>query len=156
MTPRPGAEGTQAGARRLYVAEPPPQFAQRAPAVVDASLIAAVLFAEPEQAQAAGRIAACQPVAPDLLRDEIANIAATKLRRGEDEAALRAALLDLEALGIDWVPVQAAAAFDLAARYALSAYDAAYLAVAAQLRCPLLTFDRRLAEAARQHLDAST
>lgn len=152
MSTRPSAES---GARPLYVAEPPPQYATRRPAVVDASLIACVLFAEPGQDEAAQRVAACQPVAPDLLRYEIVNVAASKRRQGCDEAALRAALADLDALGIDWMPVDAVSAFDLAARYALSAYDAAYLAVAAQLRCPLLTFDRRLAEAARKHLDAA-
>ena len=39
-----------------------------------------------------------------------------------------------------------------AARYELSAYDAAYLWLAAELRAPLATFDRRLAEATQAHL----
>ncbi|MDP3414253.1 MAG: type II toxin-antitoxin system VapC family toxin, partial [Polaromonas sp.] len=41
---------------------------------------------------------------------------------------------------------------DLAMRYGLSAYDAAYLWLAADLKCPLATFDDKLAAAARTHL----
>ena len=40
----------------------------------------------------------------------------------------------------------------LAAQYGLSAYDAAYLWLAVDLRAPLLTFDQRLARAAQQQL----
>ena len=40
----------------------------------------------------------------------------------------------------------------LAQQYTLSAYDAAYLWLAAELRLPLVTFDRRLGEAAAAHL----
>ena len=42
----------------------------------------------------------------------------------------------------------------MARRYGLSAYDAAYLWLASQLKAPLATFDRKLGEAARQHLGA--
>ena len=44
---------------------------------------------------------------------------------------------------------EAAALFDLAHRHALTAYDAAYLALALKLRAPLITFDHKLAQAAR-------
>ncbi len=47
------------------------------------------------------------------------------------------------------------AAFELAARYRLTADDAAYLVLAARLRCPLLTFDTQLADAARRHFGDS-
>lgn len=137
--------------RELFVAEPRATYGQRPPAVVDASLIAALLFAEPEQATAERQLSDCQPVAPDLLPYELVNVAVVKLRRGLAEADVRAGLADLQALGIALHPVPAAPAFDLAAHYGLTAYDAAYLALAVQLHCPLLTFDRRLADAARQH-----
>ncbi|MCW5610206.1 MAG: type II toxin-antitoxin system VapC family toxin [Rubrivivax sp.] len=140
------------GPRPLHVAEPRAAYGRRPLAVVDASVIAAVLFAEPEQSAAARQLAQCQPAAPDLLPYELGNVAVNKLRRGHDESGVRASLADLEALGIALHPVCAAAAFDLAARHALTAYDAAYLCLAAELRAPLITFDRRLAEAALRHL----
>jgi predicted nucleic acid-binding protein len=40
---------------------------------------------------------------------------------------------------------------ELAAQYHLSAYEAAYLQLAAELKCPLLTFDKRLGDAAKIH-----
>lgn len=138
--------------RPLYVAEPSARFAPRPPAVVDASLIAALLFAEAGHADARERLARCQPAAPDLLPYEMANVAVNKLRRGLAQTAVRASLADLQALGIELHPIDASVALDLAARHGLSAYDAAYLALADRLRCPLYTFDRRLAEAAQRHL----
>jgi predicted nucleic acid-binding protein len=45
-----------------------------------------------------------------------------------------------------------AEALELAAAYSLSAYDAAYLALASQLRAPLVTFDHKLGKAAVRHL----
>lgn len=140
--------------RELHVAEPPARYEVPAPAVVDASLIAAVLFAEPEQHAAARRMMRVRPVAPGLLVYELANVAANKLRRGEAEAVVRHSLAAVDTLGIELHAVAAALAFEVAARYGLTAYDAAYLALAAQLRCPLLTFDTRLAAAARRHLSA--
>jgi predicted nucleic acid-binding protein len=44
------------------------------------------------------------------------------------------------------------AVFALAERYALSAYDASYLWLAAELKAPLATFDRKLGTAAQRHL----
>ena len=141
--------------RTLHVAEPPARFGEPQPAVVDASLIAALLFAEPEQTAAAQGLAQCRPVAPELLPYELANVALNKLRRGHAEQAVRASLARLDALDIELHAVAAQQSFELAARYRLTAYDAAYLALASQLRCPLLTFDTRLADVARQHLGAA-
>lgn len=145
----------EAAPRPLQVAEPRAAYGHRPPAVVDASLVAALLFAEPEQPIAAPQLAQCQPLAPELLPYELGNVAVSKLRRGLAEAAVRAGLADLDALGITLHPVAAVPAFDLAARYGLTAYDAAYLALAAQLHCPLLTFDTRLAAAARRHFGST-
>ena len=142
----------RADLRTLYVAEPPARYDQRPAAVVDASLVAALLFAEPEQAAAAQRMSTCRPTAPDLLPYELANVAVNKLRRGDAEAAVRASLAELAAIGIEWHAVEPTLALDLAARYRLTAYDAAYLVLAARLKAPLLTFDRRLGEAAATHL----
>ena len=141
--------------RALHVAVPSARYGEPVPAVVDASLIAALLFAEPEQRAAAQRMIHFRPVAPDLLPYELANVAADKMRRGEVEAVVHNSLGELAALGIELHAVAAPLAFEVAAKYGLTACDAAYLALAGRLRCPLLTFDNRLAEAARHHLGAS-
>jgi predicted nucleic acid-binding protein len=39
-------------------------------------------------------------------------------------------------------------------RYKLSGYDAAYLWLAAELKAPLATFDKKLAAAAQAHLSS--
>ncbi len=150
-TPRP--EGPSPRTRALLIAEPPAAYAARPPAVVDASLIAALVFAEPEMADARRHLLPYRPMAPTLLPLEIANVAMNKLRRGRGVAQeLRNALADLDAMGLTLLAVEPLDVFDIASRWSLSAYDAAYLALASTLRCPLLTFDRRLAEAARAHL----
>lgn len=89
--------------------------------------------------------------APYLLQYELANVALKKFRRGfEDESrkGLQRALdIDVDLHRID---VQEVAA--LASQYRLSAYDASYLWLAADIRAPLATFDERLAAAAREFL----
>lgn len=149
------ARRVRAEARPLHVAEPSARYGLLPPAVVDASLIAALLFAEPEQPATARRLAQCRPVAPELLPYELASVAANKLHRGHGEAAVRASLADLDALGVELHAVEAPLAFDLAVRYEPTAYDAACLGLAGRLRCPLITFDARLAEAAQRHFGAS-
>ena len=49
-------------------------------------------------------------------------------------------------MGIELISPDLPLVLDLAARFKLTAYDAAYLAVAGTLQCPLCTFDKRLAE----------
>jgi predicted nucleic acid-binding protein len=137
---------------RLHVAEPAPSYAQRPAAVVDASVLCAVVFVEPEIDEALARAGAHRLLAPHLLPYEVANVAVMRHRRGEPLDDLQSALQRLAALDLSLETVLPAGTLDLAARYALTAYDAAYLWLAAAHRAPLLTFDRRLAEAARQHL----
>lgn len=135
----------------LRLAEPPPQYLQRPPLVVDCSAIAGVLFQEPWMDQALQRLSGRQLLAPTLLPYELCNVALKKARRGAAEAATegmaRWAELEIELLEPDMGQVH-----DLAQRYQLTAYDAAYLWLAAERRCPLATFDERLAAAAVEHL----
>ena len=51
-------------------------------------------------------------------------------------------------------PIDLQAQVALALRYNLSTYDAAYLWLAADLKAPLATLDRRLGEAAQRHLQS--
>lgn len=134
----------------LHIAEPPAHYQQRPPIVVDCSALAGIVFREPWGEQAAECLEARSLHAPWLLQVEIASVAVKKLRRGEEHAAYGLGLA--AEMAIDLHAVDPVAVVDLAQRYQLSAYDAAYLWLAAELRCPLATFDAQLAQAAQTHL----
>lgn len=139
------------GTRPLIVAEPTPRPAARAPVVVDCSVIAAAVFAEAQGMQAWQRLEGRSLHAPWLLDIEMGSVALRKSKTG-DVSLVSAALGHFQDLEITRYTVDIAAIVELARRYALTAYDAAYLLIAAELRAPLLTFDARLGSAARQHL----
>lgn len=141
--------------RQLYVAEPPAKYLVRLPVVVDCSVIAGLIFQEHWQAEAQARIADRSLHAPHLLDSEITLVALKKYRGGATELAT-AGLTEYSDMIILTHPVKAAESFDLATRYKLSAYDAAYLWLAAKLKAPLATFDAKLGEAARVHLSSLT
>lgn len=138
--------------RVLYVAEPAPTWAERPAVVVDCSVLSAVLWAEPAAAEAQARLAGRSLHAPGLLRYELANVARNKARSGVPAGVARAALDAFAAQQVEWRDIEPAELFDVAQRLSLSAYDAAYLCLAAQLHAPLITFDQRLAQAAQRHL----
>ena len=140
--------------RRLNVAEPPAMWLQRPPVVADCSALAALLFEEDAGDTAAGMLANKALHAPTLLPYELANVASKKLRAGAAPDWVDTVLQAFAEQRIDLHPVPPAAAARLAERYALSAYDAAYLWLAAELKAPLATFDRKLATAAARHLSA--
>lgn len=139
------------GGALLHVAEPPAQYLLRPPLVVDCSVIAGTLFGEEWRDEADRQTAARDLHAPYFLQSEFASVAVKKSRRGLHHEAMQAlerfGELDIELHRIDTTAVVA-----LALRYQLSAYDAAYLWLAADLKCPLATFDDKLAAAAHAHL----
>jgi predicted nucleic acid-binding protein len=145
----PGSEKTSA--RGLIVAEPPQRYAQRLPLVIDCSLIAATLFQEAERDQAEARMKGYELHAPALLDFEIANVAVRKLRQGRGDVA-EAGLGRYAGLSIVLHGANLLGVLALAERYSLSGYDATYLWLAAALKAPLATFDRKLGEAAERHL----
>ena len=137
----------------LYVAEPPSPYAARPPAVVDANVLAAFIFGEPEGEVALARLHPYALHAPTLLPYEIANVAMNKLRRGQASPEELSARLEGFEFGlIRLADTRPAGVFGLAQRYRLSAYDASYLWLAVELRAPLLTFDGKLAAAAAECL----
>lgn len=91
---------------------------------------------------------------PSLWRLEVANSLQTGIRRGRIDAARRdSALADLAALSISVDPdtdrVAWSATLQLADRYQLTLYDAAYLELARRRSLPLATLDRALHAAAQ-------
>lgn len=137
----------------VFVAEPPATYRLRPPLVVDCSLLAAVLFDEPERDDATTRMSGCELFAPHLLDFEIASVALKKSRLGLAEVAA-CGLADYGVLPIRHRAIDLQGQVALALRYDLSTYDAAYLWLAAELKAPLATLDRRLGEAAQRHLQS--
>jgi predicted nucleic acid-binding protein len=136
------------------VAEPPAAYRLRPPMVVDCSAIAAILFDEPARDAALARLAGHALHAPNLLDHEIVSVALKKGRQSWPADSLALALAGYAGYAIDLHPVDPGAQYELAARYQLSAHDAAYLWLAAELKAPLATFDGQLAAAAQAHLSA--
>jgi predicted nucleic acid-binding protein len=136
------------------VAEPPAAYRLRPPMVVDCSAIAAILFDEPTRDAALARLAGHALHAPNLLDHEIVSVALKKGRHSWPADSLALALADCAGYAIDLHPVDPGVQYELAARYQLSAHDAAYLWLAAELKAPLATFDGQLAAAALAHLSA--
>ena len=135
----------------LYVAEPPAQYLARPPVVVDCSALAGLLFHEEWEALAAEKIHGRTLHAPFLLPIEIASVALKKHRKGFSDIVTDA-LAQYADLDINLYRVEPQDALALALRYKLSAYDAAYLWLAAELKAPLATFDEKLGRAAQLHL----
>ena len=118
--------------------------------VVDASVVLKWLLAEPseeaEQLLETHLNGSDQLVAPELLYYEIGNVLVTKTRLSAQETSdLFGYFLDLHieaySLGAD----EYRTTIDLARRYKLSVYDAAYLGLAMALDIRLVTADRRFA-----------
>lgn len=117
--------------------------------VLDASVAAKVFLTGEDGADAAQALIGTSPrkIAPEFVLAELANVAVTKVRRGDIERAVGATMAKTSVeLFDDLVPASrlSARAFELAADHGLSAYDALYVALAEARGCPLITADARL------------
>lgn len=135
----------------LFVAEPPARYLVRPPLVLDCSTLAGLVFEEDWQREALQKIEGQSLNAPFLLEVEITSVALKKHLHGGAEIAASGLAL-YASMTIELFDVSAVQVFELAKRYQLSAYDASYLWLAAELKCPLATFDEKLATAAQVHL----
>lgn len=139
--------------RTLHVAEPPAQYLVLPPLVVDCSILASLVFRELSEPLATQRIQGRALHAPYLLQVELGSVAAKKHHAGATDIALQG-MAQFESMDIQLYQVQPSATLALALQFKLSTYGAAYLWLAAELKCPLATFDEKLAKAARAHLSS--
>jgi predicted nucleic acid-binding protein len=119
--------------------------------VVDASALAAVVFAESKLSIVEPLIVGHRLFAPYLLKSELANVCVKKLRA---EPAQRDTILGLFSIAwgmpIDFHDIEPREVLTLADRLRLSAYDASYLWLAQNLGIELVTLDERLEKAAQK------
>lgn len=125
--------------------------------VVDASIAAAWLLPDEQSAEAdevLHLLASEGAQAPSLLWYELRNILVMATRRGRlaasDAVPALARLRRLPIETVDMTLTGDADVIQLADRYRLTAYDAAYLVLARGLPAPLATADQALARAAKQ------
>jgi predicted nucleic acid-binding protein len=113
--------------------------------VVDASALAALLFAEPEADAVEVRLRDAILVAPRLIEYELGNTCWKKCRRYPDSAAaLMANFVLLQDLDLQLQDVDPAAVLELARRLEITYYDSSYLWLARTLTVELVTLDARL------------
>ena len=141
--------------RGLFLAEPPAQYLVLPPLVLDCSTLAGLIFRESWYQQALDQIRDRTLHAPTLLPVEIASVALKKHRLGRPDVA-NDGMLQFATMDVELHDVKAQEVVALALRYQLSAYDACYLWLAAELKAPLVTFDEKLAGAAKTHLATLT
>lgn len=122
-------------------------------AVVDASVAVKIFVPEALSAEAGAlftRFAqenGAELVVPDLFFIECANVFWKWVQRSAyPSKAARAHLRDLTGLGLTVIPTQVLvdSALEIALKHRVTAYDACYIAAAAQLRFPLITADEKL------------
>ena len=123
--------------------------------VVDASVAAAWVLPDEDNAAADAilhRVAVEGGIVPSLIWHELRNILGVAARRGRlPEAEVVPSLLRLRRLPLESVDMAAsgdAGVVTLATRHRLTAYDAAYLALALDRVRPLATADKALRRAA--------
>lgn len=115
-------------------------------------MLSAALFEEESREAAWQALAAKTLHAPVLLDSEIVSVALKKRRARLADAVIERALARYVEQEIELHKPDVQAQYDLALRFRISGYDAAYLWLAGSLQAPLATFDSKLATAARAYL----
>jgi predicted nucleic acid-binding protein len=113
--------------------------------VIDASALAAILYAEPEADMVAAAAGDATLAAPALIEYELGNVCWKKIRRHPQQAeALRAAFNTMSEMELQLHDVEPGSVLALAASAGITYYDASYLWLAERLAVPLISLDRRL------------
>ena len=118
--------------------------------VADASVLAAIVFREPEAEAAEELLGRTSIFVPGILDYELTSVALKKSRRHRAHQGEIAFALSMSRwLRLSYVHTPRTEIYDLALRTDLSVYDASYLWIALALSCPLATLDHQLARTAR-------
>ncbi len=116
--------------------------------VVDASALIDLLFGFPRAPGVARALGAARPTSPAHLDVEVLRFARRLLLRGDlDEARAGEILADLGRFPVERVQLHGLSEQAWALRHNVSTDDAYYVALADRLEAPLVTTDRRLAQA---------
>jgi predicted nucleic acid-binding protein len=116
--------------------------------VIDASALAALVFAEPEADKMAQAMAGAKLIAPSLLPYELASVCLKKIHRSPQQAKLlKTAFHMAKRLADETVAVEMGDVIDLARATNLTTYDACYLWLAKAADADLITLDKQLLEA---------
>lgn len=116
--------------------------------VVDASALAAVVFAEPEAEAIEARLRDHNLFAPTLLPFEMSSVCLKKLRTNPQQRdAIHARFARLASIPVELLPVDPVAIVEVSGLLGLSAYDASYLLLARQMQAELVTLDTGLQRA---------
>jgi predicted nucleic acid-binding protein len=118
--------------------------------VIDASALAALVFAEPTSEEISARLGDSVLVAPTLVRYEVGSVALKKLRRyPRQREAILTALGLVSQMAIREVEVPTDEVVRLAEQVRVTVYDASYVWLARSIRAELVTLDEDLDRAAR-------
>lgn len=117
--------------------------------VTDTSAIIAVITDEPERQAIIRHTVGAELVVPLSVHWEIGNAFSAMLKRQRITLAqAKQAIANYHRITFRYIDVGLDQALDLSERLNIYAYDAYVLACALNLRLPLITLDRRLADAA--------
>lgn len=120
--------------------------------VVDSSAIVAVTTNQPPRPELLKRIVLARAAAPELLDMEVLHALRSRVQRGEISASTAQQAVDaLPELPISRVSHKRLLYRVWELRHSVTAYDAAYVALAEQLAVPLVTCDRKLARSHRHN-----
>lgn len=121
--------------------------------VLDSSVIAAIFFQEPSSQKAVNAAANSQLVTVDLARAEVANVAWKRVNIFHDDHELITQALKISMEFIDTtcdvIPTIEILdeSFQIAITHKITFYDSLFLAASQREEIPLLTLDKRLANA---------
>ena len=119
--------------------------------IVDASAIAAFVFAEPDASRIEIELSGHRLAAPTLLPFEMSSICLKKLRAyPANRDNILARFAGYADIPIDLYPSDPDSTVETARATGLSAYDASYLLLAAQMSAALVTLDEQLRRAAEK------